>query len=425
MKSKGRPADQAALAAWLTRLAYFWQREAEVSYSEFRYAEAAMLMHEGIEFTVKALCRHLDVEFPREHFPSMDTLVSLSEKVGGREPESKDVVLRATPFLLGYNDSKRNMARYGYEGSNSSALSPQRTFGREYCEATRSVLTPLAELLTRVQLSRRWARVPIKVGILDPRLSDDSVPCRPRWSGQCPKEAAEWSSILGSAYEVSIVRVSSLEDDLAVLVNPFGESYPERDSIKRPCYRRILSFVEDGGLLLASAGLPFFAAWDSIHGGDVELSDSHAYLPSRLAISGNMAVPSEWKKLIALEGSISSRDFGVFTTLDDGGFTEPLAREVRQAPSAPSEIGSIGGLPGSYQIFRAAKNVPTGATPILAAAHPTLGEVYPAVIVPKGRGEILLTGLNLDDGAAASLFTRSAGAICDWNRKRFAKPTAD
>lgn len=417
--SKGRPEDQAELARWLTRLAYEWQRDAERCYSEFRFAEASIFIHEAVEFTVKALCKRLDVGMERIHFPTMETLVALSERVGKGRPEDRNVILNVAPILLGYDNVKRNMARYGYEGPNYSAIAPTRTFGKAYCMAGREVLKPITELLTRVQVAQRWSTPPIRVGILDALTGDGAIPCPQRWSGACSASPSYWGTILGPDYDVKSVRIGEIDDGLAAVLSPFGETYPETDLVNRPCYRRVASYIEDGGFYIASAGVPFFAAWDSSKGSDHDLSDSRLLVPTQFEVVGSKALIKEFRNLIMLEGTIASREFGILPTLDDGGHVEPLDVEVMRASSAPTDLPTISDVPGTFPVFRPARRVPDGATPILSCVHPSLGEVYPTLIASKGRGSLLAAGLNLKDAKAATLFEATVKTVLEWNRNRF------
>jgi hypothetical protein len=202
-------------------------------------------------------------------------------------------------------------------------------------------------------------------------------------------------------------------------LNPFGETYPETELAKRPCYRRIASYIEDGGFFIASAGVPFYAAWDSEKGLDTDISDSRLLVPTRFEFVGGLAMMKEFKNLIMLEGTVASREFGILSTLDDGGQVEPLSLQVDRAAKAPAALPVIPGTPDAYRVFRPTRKLPEGATPILSSVHPTIGEVFPEVIAPKGRGFLLACGLDLNDLKAAKLFELTVKAVLEWNRERF------
>jgi hypothetical protein len=417
MSQNSAKRDESQLAFWLTRRAYEWERGASSLIREFRFAEAAIHIHEAIEFTVKALCRHMRVSFPKEHVPAVESLLGLSERVGALWPESRVSILQSAPVLLGYSETLRNVARYGLEGREASSVSPELAFGRDYCSAGLSALSPLTTILTRVQLAARWGGSPVTIGVLDSRLEDSSIPCIPRWSKSCPSDPASWSTILGPDYKVELVRIPDLDEHFAAVIDPFGETYPEYDTTTRPCFGRILSFIENGGLLVTSAGLPFYAAWDHKEGRDTEITDTQGYLIAQPPAPQPAGVVLAYR-LVVIAGTIPAKVFGIVPTINDGGVDEPLPLLMNRAPGAPTELVLPQGLPMQLPIFRPSRVLPPGATPILTATRPAVGEVYPMLLVSKSRGQVLVSGLNLDDNFTGSYFGTLVKAVVDWQRKR-------
>jgi hypothetical protein len=47
-----------------------------------------------------------------------------------------------------------------------------------------------------------------------------------------------------------------------VIINPFGEAYPELGSAEGVGLRTILSYIQDGGIFVNSGGQPFVYSWD-------------------------------------------------------------------------------------------------------------------------------------------------------------------
>lgn len=74
-------------------------------------AEAVNSSFESIEFSVKALCKVLDVEFKQQHFLDQLTVAKLAEKIGKTWSEKKPKLLSVLPIILSYSDSLREIAR--------------------------------------------------------------------------------------------------------------------------------------------------------------------------------------------------------------------------------------------------------------------------------------------------------------------------
>ena len=67
--------------------AYAYFNEAQRYILSFKYPESVVCAYESIEFSLKAMCKLLDVEYNRkEHFLDAATLVKLAEKVGRELP---------------------------------------------------------------------------------------------------------------------------------------------------------------------------------------------------------------------------------------------------------------------------------------------------------------------------------------------------
>ena len=100
---------------WYISRAYLKLKEA-IDYSRiFKYAESVNSAYESIEFSIKALCKLLDIEYNPEHFINEITVVKLSEKIGKRWPEKKERLLSVIPIILSYSERLREIARYGIE----------------------------------------------------------------------------------------------------------------------------------------------------------------------------------------------------------------------------------------------------------------------------------------------------------------------
>lgn len=91
------------------------------------------------------------------------------------------------------------------------------------------------------------------------------------WSRMGPKE---WLSRMNDTMansetkaEIKLIRVSKpwtrwFLDRYAVIINPYGSTYPETDTEDLSVMRSILSYVQNGGMFVNVADIPFFFAHD-------------------------------------------------------------------------------------------------------------------------------------------------------------------
>ena len=49
---------------------------------------------------------------------------------------------------------------------------------------------------------------------------------------------------------------------LSIILNPFGEAYPELGNAEGVAFRTIVSYIRDGGIFVNSGGQPFTYSWD-------------------------------------------------------------------------------------------------------------------------------------------------------------------
>jgi hypothetical protein len=127
----------------------------------------------------------------------------------------------------------------------------------------------------------------IKIGILDGFVKDSKkeIVC-PNTSNAGKFQSADlekyFSSITkkGQAkYEISRVNISQINNKYAVLINPFGEVYPENDLQDYNCFRIIENYFTDGGIFVGFGGLLFFYGWDVSHGTKKDISTNKVILP--------------------------------------------------------------------------------------------------------------------------------------------------
>ena len=103
-------------------------------------------------------------------------------------------------------------------------------------------------------------RFPRKICILSGSLRKNDVPCPIEHRGYTPQQ---WFQFLqeqgqGDAYSANLIVPNDIDDSFAVIINPFGEAYPEEDLARRTTFHRIRKFINKGGLFVNTSGLAFY-----------------------------------------------------------------------------------------------------------------------------------------------------------------------
>ncbi|MGC2427747.1 MAG: hypothetical protein WA421_11985 [Nitrososphaeraceae archaeon] len=127
------------------------------------------------------------------------------------------------------------------------------------------VLSRIAHRIYLRDYRRDRFRFPRKICILSGSLRKNDVPCPIEHRGYTPQQ---WFQFLqeqgqGDAYSANLIVPNDIDDSFAVIINPFGESYPEEDLARRTTFHRIRKFINKGGLFVNTSGLAFYYSWDS------------------------------------------------------------------------------------------------------------------------------------------------------------------
>lgn len=259
---------------WYISRAYLKLREAK-NYSRLgKCAEAVNSSFESIEFSVKALCKILDVEYDPRHFIDKFTVVKLSEKIGATWNEKKEKLLGVLPIILSYSDTLREIARYGIEKKDSiEPISPDQIFLSNYCDKVLQDAQILVDILSQIEINQRWdVSKPTKIGIfngfsLNSQSEKRCEPCTTFGDVDFWEHYFDALKKNGAPkYDVRKILSNEISEEFAVVMNPFGESYPESNIDSRDTYEQIKFFIENGGVFANTAGFAFFYSWDTMRG---------------------------------------------------------------------------------------------------------------------------------------------------------------
>jgi HEPN domain-containing protein len=403
---------------WYISRAYLKLKEANYYRKLGKCAESVNSSFESIEFSVKALCKILDVDYEPQHFVDQCTVAKLAEKIGKTWARKRQRLLGVLPVILSYSDSLREIARYGIEKKdNVGPVSPDQIFQKDYCDKVLKDAQVLRDILSQIELSHRWdPSKPITLGIFNGLSGNQPIEkkCEP-----CAtlKDTQFWKQCLGAMkkgdmakYDISEILTIEVNEQFAVIVNPFGEAYPESNFRTRDTYEQIKTYIENGGVFANTAGFAFFYSWDTVKGERKAISEERFLF----SYAGGDKIRG-LQELLGFSGTLLYLDFGGFVTSDDTGHMGPHEVETYQTDDDVKRFGNLG--KAKLKEFRALrseamKNVE--CIPVVRARCPTFGEIYPIAAIKFGKGYLLVAGFTMETKAEAEFLAKALDAFCEW-----------
>ena len=258
--------------------------------------------------------------------------------------------------------------------------------------------TKFDEQIRKVEVALRTHRFRNpKVLVLDGTLSgrkEESAPS-PEQTNKSPQD---WQSRLTRfGWQVKQGPIQQMMDgsDPDVVVNPFGEVYPEENSMTHTTAYKIREYVYRGGVYVNVAGIPFWYTYDPRSGEERKVAGWFERKPD------DQTDPFEWRPLFRI----------LFPSLNtEGGHTELV--ECFQTQEEIQRFGNIVDAGQSNQIlkFRAYPSRQSGQTiPLLRSVNQQL---YIILGLRFGKGCFLFAGVHIDDASAT--FEKVVAAIKGW-----------
>jgi len=241
----------------------------------------------------------------------------------------------------------------------------------------------------RVHRCRRFLKP--RVAVLDGRISDDGTALvQPIYTTRTPDEWCQEIRSQNPRWHVELESVDrALSEEADLVVNPFGEAYPEEDLSLHTTFTRVRDYVRGGGVYVNVAGYPFWWKTNPATGvrapsGRWEQQQTNLMLlrpllPDLLGISPLNAPP---QPVLTRQDPLDSRRFG--------------------------EIAGAGGGNGA-RVFRSYSITTQRMIPLLRTA--TCQEIIIGA-VPYGAGYFVFAGLDIDQ--ASPSFAKALAAIRGW-----------
>jgi hypothetical protein len=174
-------------------------------------------------------------------------------------------------------------------------------------------------------------------------------------------------------WRIKRLYATDIDDSFALIINPYGENYPERDTDLRSTFQSIRSYMSNGGVFFTS-GAPFW--W---HQNTVTDTDGH------------------WSVVRTIDGSQKMTDGLCFTSLGISVTmpeNEPCKVDVYQQNADKQIAGDLLNEPTKLNRWRAILPQTPDSLPLIREK----GDLsYPLCLVQYNKGFLFHSGLEMKD----------------------------
>jgi len=305
----------------------------------------------------------------------------------------------------------------GYYEKEGVTKSPYDVFNKDDTKTSLNEVDFLINKLREIHYYQIF-EPPIKIGILSGYISArNERPCSYyphsgyRKAVQCMldlKNIKDDGSAL-NPFHASMTSISCISNSaFSVILNPFGEAYPESGNAEGAGFKTIASYIRDGGIFVNSGGQPFAYSWD-VNTGNSQLLVS--FIPALMDVQTNYVdgIPVLQIKeslRIPSESLLLKRYFGLETEWDDP------ANNIVGAKETEIEFDKILGQDKprtKAKVYRPAIKLSQDVIPL---AHSSNSNNYPVVAVKFGRGFLIHTGMSLDEEREYKLLLDIITRLC-------------
>ena len=395
--------DQQEYYIFLAKECFSGFSSAEYSFNLYHYPSCYAWLFHSSEFFWKSLTVLSNNYFDLKHEASEADIAKISSDL-----LSDDERIRAYNILSAFPNIKRKLVRYGYyEKGTNATTSPEAAFNldRENTEADLHKVSWLINKLREIHYYQTFDP-PIKIGILSGYVqARNEKPCS-YYPHSNHRKSVQWMLDLkdvkndngSNLFQVSLTSISNLSNDaFSIIINPFGEAYPELGSAEGVGLKTILSYIQDGGIFVNSGGQPFVYSWD-VNTGSYNLVIS--FIPIQSYVESNydeaMPVLSRNESLtIPQEALVLKRYFDTETEWDhpEREIVGPIEVEIEF-----DEILGNDKPKTRAKVYRPIRQLSDNVRPLVHCPELLWGDrVYPVAAIKFGRGFLIHTGMNLDE----------------------------
>lgn len=202
----------------------------------------------------------------------------------------------------------------------------------------------------------------------------------------------DWRNRFCEKYKIKTISQCEIDNKFAVIINPYGESYPEEDLMEFKTLRRIEEYMANGGIFVHAGGLAFFYGWDGKRnfptGKELQLYQGTFSSPNSMIMQPIYAQPSPY----SLVETLLRQRFRVATTMSSQSLVQVF--QEKEDRNYVGDIEDTGGIRVAME-FRAIREPTPKCIPLLRAKS-VFGTVYPIAAIPYGRGYLIVCGMDLN-----------------------------
>jgi hypothetical protein len=213
--------------------------------------------------------------------------------------------------------------------------------------------------------------------------------CQPTYTRFTPED---WRNRFDKKYKVQLIPINGINDRFTVIINPYGEVYPEEDLMSLKSLEKIKMYIAGGGIFVNAGGLAFFYGYDGTRtfptGKEVQIYQGKFVTPTTILIQPAFTYPPSWSLL----DTLLKQHFNVATTM--GKESLVAVYQNKEDRKYVEDIEDIGGTRIVME-FRAVREPTPKCIPFLRAKT-NFGVIYPIAAVPFGKGYLILCGMHLD-----------------------------
>jgi hypothetical protein len=201
-------------------------------------------------------------------------------------------------------------------------------------------------------------------------------------------------------FHASMTPISHISNSaFSVILNPFGEAYPESGNAEGVSFRTIASYIRDGGIFVNSGGQPFAYSWD-VNTGNSRLLVS--FIPGLSDVQTNyvQGIPVLQIKeslRIPSEALLLKRYFGLETEWDDpaNNIVGPKETEIEFDKILGQDTPRT-----KAKVYRPVRKLSQDVIPLVHSSNSfwnNNNNIYPVAGAKFGRGFLIHTGISLDE----------------------------
>jgi hypothetical protein len=395
--------DQQEYYIFLAKECFSGFRNAEYNLNVYSYPSCYAWLFHSSEFFWKSLTILSNNYFDPKHEASEADMAKISNDL-----LSDDEKIKAYNILSSFPKIKRDLVRYGYhEKGTNVTTSPEAAFNldRENTEVDLRRVSWLINKLREIHYCQIFDP-PIRIGILSGYVrARKEKPCS-YYPHSNYRKSAQWMLDLKDVkngngsylFQVSLTSISNLSNGgFSIIINPFGEAYPELGGAVGVGLNTILSYIRDGGIFVNSGGQPFVYSWD-VNTGSHNLVIN--FIPISRYVESNydeaMPVLSRNESLvIPQEALVLKRYFDIETEWDhpEKEIVGPIEVEIEF-----DEILGNDKPKTRAKVYKPIRQLSDNVRPLVHCPESLWGgRVYPVAAIKFGRGFLIYTGMNLDE----------------------------